>query len=176
MTNARYQLPARIDIDARALCSYYVKRDERVVDPDSSASYRLFFPTIDAVFRVGIPEMSDPMETPTSCEKRKDGIFLANSRSIERRNREILISSRWKLRKNCRVDERIVSFLEFRHFSFWIFSKPNVVLDNTFYLFKYSWLIFLIEIRHVISFLESYNNRWKLRKNCSVKERTYWIF
>lgn len=71
MTNARYQLPARIDIDARALCSYYVKRDERVVDPDSSASYRLFSPTIDAVFRVGIPEMSDPMETPTSYEKKK---------------------------------------------------------------------------------------------------------
>lgn len=147
MTNARYQLPARIDIDARALCSYYVKRDERVVDPDSSASYRLFSPTIDAVFRVGIPEMSDPMETPTSCEKKKkEGIFLANSRSIERRNRERLIWSRWKLRKNCRVDERFVSFLEFRDFSFWNSSKSNVVLNNTFYSFKYSRLIILIEI------------------------------
>lgn len=89
MTNARYQLPARIDIDARALCSYYVKRDERVVDPDSSASYRLFFPTIDAVFRVGIPEMSDPMETPTSCEKK--GRNFSGQFEINRKAKQVEI-------------------------------------------------------------------------------------
>lgn len=90
MTNARYQLPARIDIDARALCSYYVKRDERVVDPDSSASYRLFSPTIDAVFRVGIPEMSDPMETPTSCEKKK-GRNFSGQFEINRKAKQVEI-------------------------------------------------------------------------------------
>lgn len=90
MTNARYQLPARIDIDARALCSYYVKRDERVVDPDSSASYRLFSPTIDAVFRVGIPEMSDPMETPTSYEKKK-GRDFSGQFEINRKAKQVEI-------------------------------------------------------------------------------------
>lgn len=146
MTNARYQLPARIDIDARALCSYYVKRDERVVDPDSSASYRLFFPNDRRCVSRGNSWNVGSDGNADELWKKKDGIFLANSRSIERRNRGRLISPRWKLRKNCRVDERIVSFLEFRDFSFWNSSKPNVVLDNTFYLFKYSRLIFLIEI------------------------------
>lgn len=49
-----------------------------------------FSSTIDAVFRVGIPEMSDPMETPTSYEKKK-GRDFSGQFEINRKAKQVEI-------------------------------------------------------------------------------------